>query len=708
MFFFKDAIEVLDILMNRSKGDCTKYSPSMRKFCLRMQFHSSAAYKELRQFFGNRLPTVRTLQRWLRSIDLSPGITQLALDTIAEKAQSYRQENKQLHLCVISDEISIRKHVSWNANKPSFEGFATVTNSTNNDEDTRQAVPVAIDCLVFMAVGQDFKIPVAFFFLAGLNATDRASLTQEVIRSIDTTGARVISLTSDGLRANVTVANLLGADFESDKPYFPRPCNRQQCIYVIFDVPHMLKLVRKHFASGKLYHEEDQLQWKFLETLAKLQDKGNFELGNKLSQKHIDWKNTPMSVRLAVETFSNSVADTLEQLCEDGYEEFIGCEKTAEAIRKFNNIFDIMNYAKGKKTNNLFKQTLCETTINHFKPFFEEFREFLDQINTEVEHTVGKGRNKSRVTKKRNVMSSNAFMGFFGFKHNITSTLGIYKDFVQNGPLDSFDIFQYSQDHLETYFSLIRSSLGSNNNPTVQQFKTAYRKLLVCSPYLFRDRTNCAIGNTEILTVSSAEHRTQALDNYTNNYNTIMRTRAIELELDYMTMITEEKGPYENHMFAYLASTIEMNIIKKLNKNHVSGCQDCLRVFAENSKINDDYVAKKMIHDQKIAQPSSSTVDVVVCAEKVLSYLQEQHVPFEISCKTIFDILDINTLYDSSNFNGHDQRGSATHKEMFIYDIIQELMHMKSNKIGMRITTEERGETIARRLERRNIILAGQ
>ena len=39
--------------------------------------------------------------------------------------------------------------------------------------------------------------------------------------------------------------------------------------------------------------------------------------------------------------------------------------------------------------------------------------------------------------------------------------------------------YKLSQDHLELFFSAIRSRGGSNNNPNSMQFKNAYKKLLV-------------------------------------------------------------------------------------------------------------------------------------------------------------------------------------------------------------------------------------
>lgn len=350
-YYYQEQNEVMNTLINGLGSKRTKYSAAVRQFCLRMQFHSSSAYKELRKFFSNHLPTIRTLQRWLHVIDASHGITQIALDTITEKARLYRAEGKQLHLCMVSDEMSLRKQATWNEQTRSFAGFSEEISSTKrNRKNDNNKLPVAKDALVFMVVGPNFRLTVGYLLLCGLDAIDRAVFTKEVIRSVDATGAKVISLTSDGLLANVTVARRLGANFARNKPYFPRPGKPNEKIYVIFDPPHMVKLLRKYLAEQFLRHGKDDLEWRLLAKLAEKQDSDNFSLGNKLSRNHISYTNAKMNVRLAVQTFSNSTADALEQLCEDEYEGFIGCEKTVEFLRLVNNVFDTMNCGEKKKS----------------------------------------------------------------------------------------------------------------------------------------------------------------------------------------------------------------------------------------------------------------------------------------------------------------------------------------------------------------------
>lgn len=129
---------------------------------------------------------------WYTSIDGNPGICSSALEILREKAVQYQSTNdSQLHVCLISDEMSIRKHLCYCNESQSFLGFSTVINSSahiENDGNMDASFKLAKDALVFLVVGPDFKIPIAYEFLNGLESDDRAALTLRAIERIEQTG----------------------------------------------------------------------------------------------------------------------------------------------------------------------------------------------------------------------------------------------------------------------------------------------------------------------------------------------------------------------------------------------------------------------------------------------------------------------------------------------------------------------------------------
>lgn len=443
--------EILDCLQNGRPNN--KYSDTIRQFAMAMTFYSPNAYRYLRSVFKNKLPGISTIRQWSTTVDGSPGVTLEALETLKIKVEKYKKEGKQLYIALISDEMSIRKKVEWNDPEKKFSGFASCRDDNNNNSD----VPVAKDSLVFMAVGDDFKIPVAYYILGGLSALGRAALTQLVIKSMNATGAIVKSLTLDGLKANMTMTNELGADCRNGKPYFPSPTNPEDKIYVIWDAPHMLKLARGCLKHHSLYDNGKPIRWNYVENLHTMQQERNINLGNKLTKMHLDFHVKPMNVRLAAETISKSVAHCIDQLREDGYQEFVDSEATTEYIRYVDGTFDILNFKPNMKgAGKSFKKPLNSSTVDEMFTFFSKAKKYFRSLDIDVKTTkLG----VERIDRK-NVINSRNSTPYLGLASNLTALEGLYADCVLNGTMNEFYTFKFSQDHLETWFSNVRSALG--------------------------------------------------------------------------------------------------------------------------------------------------------------------------------------------------------------------------------------------------------
>lgn len=356
------------------------YPETVRQFSMKQQYYSTAGYKSLRHFFNGNLPAIRTLQSWYTCVDGTPGISGSSMCILREKADSYLIENKhKLKVALMCDEMRIRAELCYSSQKEAFVGYTTIAQRASKGNDPSH-LELADNALVYMVVGSDFKIPVAYELVHGLDGEQRAAITLKVIKSIETAGARVMSFTCDGLAANITCAEQLGVQFSEGKSYFVSPSFPTENIYIILDPPHMLKLIRKHFASNSIYNQHKLVDWKLLNTLVDKQSSDNFNLCNKLTSKHLNWHLKPMNVRLAAETISNSVADVLDQLREDGYLEFQNAESTTEFIRFFNNAFDILNCGEFSKRDSKFKQPLSKDTATKIFDFAAQFKLYIEAL----------------------------------------------------------------------------------------------------------------------------------------------------------------------------------------------------------------------------------------------------------------------------------------------------------------------------------------
>ena len=91
------------------------------------------------------------------------------------------------------------------------------------------------------------------------------------------------------------------------RPWFPHPQKMSSRIYIVFDVCHMLKLMRNLLGDYKVICKQEdgelkQIKWQYIEDLNSIQEELGFALSNKLKKKHIMWTKHKMNVSKAAQT----------------------------------------------------------------------------------------------------------------------------------------------------------------------------------------------------------------------------------------------------------------------------------------------------------------------------------------------------------------------------------------------------------------------
>lgn len=152
---------------------------------------------------------------------------------------------------------------------------------------------------------------VGYFLLAGLASAERAQLLKNCLSFIRESGVNVTSITFDGASANVSMCSHLSSA-DNLKPFFPHLTTGEN-VYILLDPSHMIKLVRNAFGFQKQFKDMHNkfVNWHFLESLVKRQTFEGLHLATRLRQRHIEWTEEKMRVKLATQTLSKSVADAL-------------------------------------------------------------------------------------------------------------------------------------------------------------------------------------------------------------------------------------------------------------------------------------------------------------------------------------------------------------------------------------------------------------
>lgn len=327
-----------------------------------------------------------------------------------------------------------------------YEGFVDVGKKHLNEND----LPQAKKALVFMISGFEakFKIPIAYFLTNGLTADEKAAIVNEALIRLSEIGIEITAITFDGHPSNIAVLNAYGGSWDG-KPYILDPVDKNRRIYVLLDAAHMLKLIRNTIATRDLIDGDGGIiSWKYFEALYYAQKSLSYNLGNKITKAHIEqWDAKKMNVRLAAETISNSVADSMEFMKTE-CDKFQDVDPTVKFTRVFNDIFDIMN-STGKDGATGFKRTLSKQTAREFFQRFEEAMAYIKALKV--------------VGETKPILSSTIHVAFTGFYNNMISCIGLYNDYIETGKMTEIVTHRFSQDLLESFFGTIRSMGGKSN-----------------------------------------------------------------------------------------------------------------------------------------------------------------------------------------------------------------------------------------------------
>lgn len=297
-----------------------------------------------------------------------------------------------------------------------------------------------------------------------------------------------------------------------------------------------------------------------------------------------------MKVKLAVQTFSSSVADALEYCDEDlNIKSFEDSQGTVKFCRMINNIFDLLN-TRNALSKVSFKRPLFKTGEEYLKTFISDFVTYLSSLN---------GPNG------QNILITNRKTGFLGLIVCMVSVQGLFDDLVKTDLLQFLLTYKLSQDHLEMFFAAIRQRGGFSNNPTAWQFENDFKRILVHCEISCSDNANCLAQDSTSLLNISLNCKKNTLDSLQENFELTddMEGSFISNHNNIINCI------YLNDVTEYIAGFVSRKLIKSLN------CNVCANSLTSN-------VSKSMLLNRKnkggLCKPSMDVVKICLVAESVM------------------------------------------------------------------------------------------
>lgn len=233
---------------------------------------------------------------------------------------------------------------------------------------------------------------------------------------------------------------------------------------------------------------------------------------------------------------------------------------------------------------------------------------------------------------------------------------------------------------------------GYNDNPTVQQFEAAFKKLLVHNDVVCSKKANCIDPGTKILSISSFRKPKQNI-----------APNLIELDDDFLfddefdeSMLPQSTDDRQSHAIAYRASVLEKKIINAHRTKQIVKCQDCIEAFVENELTQDSFIRFKA-QSSEISQPCKSTFEICKFVDSFLSFFETETISFDAALLKIVRNIKFETLFTSSDFDTHSDFG---HKYEFVKTIVKTYMHMKSIHSAKMVTLKIHKEPVRHKFKK--------
>ena len=421
-----------------------RWSVKEKLFFLQLYYKSPAAYRFMSQNFV--LPSASTLSKFVRNAvgRLDSGFSDVMMAMLKLRLTDLSMCDRQCAL--VFDEMALKCHLAYDKHQDRIVGYT---------EDTK----LATHALVFMVRGlhAKWKQAFAFFFTHNTIATSRlAELIPLCVCKLTSIGLCVRCLVCDQGATNVAAVKQLGFSLESTFLEFDGVPNK---VYVVFDVPHILKNVRNNLQRHDIQVDDGTARWTHIQQFYHADKMSPIRLAPKLTDRHIDVTSTEkMRVSLAAQVFSHSVAAGIKMRVMTN-ELPSEATFTADFLENMDKLFDLLNSRVMKSDR---PARYAVTAVN------SNLGDLL-ALKTWVEKWIFVG-----------ARAQSGILCHWGLQTSILNIHAMCQELLQEG-FKFVCTARFNQDCLENFFAGLRSKQGWNENPTPFQFTSAFRNAVLLS-----------------------------------------------------------------------------------------------------------------------------------------------------------------------------------------------------------------------------------
>ena len=401
-----------------------------------------------------RLPTVRTLRRFLSGFSVSVGFDCDYMLALRKRAESLNELEK--FVVVTFDSMSLRSSLKYLEHDDRIVGFEDL--DTFRDPST-DAAKQALQFMV-RGISTRWKQPVGHFFTGtSVNANVLKSMIITLLTKLESIGLRVAAIVCDQEICHRICLEGLGAT--AARPKFTTENGND--VYTMYDPPQLVKNLRNNMLRYDILIGNDVVSFDYISTLFDLEQASVLRFVPKLTKTHIEpnaFKR--MNVKLATQVLSHSVASAIRAYVTLGKLP-AAAKTTADSVDRVNRLFDIMNSNKPKTTNK-WKRGLTLKSVDQLTEL-KEFSNWASQWRF-------KSKQKSNVVKQT-----------LPFKDGLVMTCRALHDvcvsLLQTHKFRFILTSRFNQDIVENWFSCIRGKGRNNDSRTTLEFESASKNVAI-------------------------------------------------------------------------------------------------------------------------------------------------------------------------------------------------------------------------------------
>jgi len=476
--FWKDQMKAL--ALDNKRG--MRWHPMVIRLALHLHSLSDAAYQLFNECQVFTLPSSRRLYDYSHFTEATEGCQAELIEHIKEKINKCGEEDHYSYVNLMFDEMHIRSGLVFSRSSGELVGYTKLSGVEEELEKMQSELNgktfeprLAKKVLVFLAQGitSDVKDVVAIHSTDDLSASQLYDRTWDVIYNLEEANIKVLCVTCDGASINrkfITMHESIDKSWGYIYSTKNLAAGDSRPLFFILDPPHLLKTLRNalansfsHKKSRKLWKNGQFLSWKVIEALYETTKVLKLR-GHKLTKAHVKLTSfSVMTVSLATQTLSESVAKCLEELAHLEAFSSLDISELVLFVRLCNRFFDCVNGKDdGKEKKNLDKSPFTDPNDNRFDFLENEFLGYFEEWKQDILNRPGIYTD----TERNRMIVSHQALG--ALQITVKGIVGAIRYMLNEAKAPSVGARKFNQDPIEQYFSAVRRKQGDNRNPTLK------------------------------------------------------------------------------------------------------------------------------------------------------------------------------------------------------------------------------------------------